>query len=153
MMKKIISVFMIVASLMIVTSVLAENTATVTNTLPTATTVTTTSQKIACVKTAIAVRENALAGAITTYNTAISAAYATRANELAGAYSNTTVKKVQAGVKVSWADFKKSIKSANKAWVTNRNTAWSTFKTATKACKSPAGVSDSANSVSEMKGQ
>ena len=144
---------MIVASLMIVTSVLAEE-ANTTGVSPTALTSTaTTSEKIACVKTAVATRETALAGAIATYNTAVSAAYATRANELAGAYSNTTVKTVQAGVKVSWADFKKSIKSANKAWVASRNTAWSAFKTAAKACKSPAGVSDSANSVSDMKGQ
>ena len=114
---------------------------------------TTTADKIACVRTAIAARESAIASAVATHAQAIHDAYATRANELSGAYSNSNVKAVQAGVKVSWADFKKSTKAATAKWKTNRNAAWSTFRAATKACKSPVGVTDSANSGSELSGQ
>ena len=109
--------------------------------------------KIACVRTAVATRESALAAAVVAHAEAVQNAYATRANELSGAYSNTTVKSVQAGVKVAWAGFKKSTKSAATKWKNSRNATWSTFKSAVKACKSPAGVSDSANSGSELSGQ
>jgi hypothetical protein len=153
MIKKIIGIFVIVLSLIIVVPALAEDTANSNAPVFTSTALTTTATKIACVKTAIDASETAIATAFTTYNTAVSAAYATRANELAGAYSNSTVKTVQAGVKVSWTGFNKSVKSATKAWTASRNTAWSAFKTATKACKAPAGVSDSVNSSLEIKGQ
>ena len=114
---------------------------------------TTTADKIACVRTAVAARESVIAAAVATHSQAVQAAYTTRALELDGAYSNSNVKAVQAGVKVSWADFKKSIKSATAKWKTSRNNAWSAFRAAVKVCKSPAGVTDSANSGSEVSGQ
>ena len=147
-MKRIIGLsFLIIFSFVFVTSVLAQTENTGTATLVSA------SDKITCVKTAVLAREASIISAYGTYTSAINAAYATRTNELTGAYSNSTAKAVQAGVKVSWADFQRTTKAANKAWVTNRNTAWSIFKVATKACKSPAGVSDSAHSGFEVKGQ
>lgn len=112
-----------------------------------------TADKIACVRTAVAIRESAIQAAFSAHAQAVQNAYATRANELSGAYSNSNVKAVQAGVKVSWADFKKSSKSAAAKWKTSRNSAWSTFRVAAKACKSPVGVSDSANSSFEVSGQ
>lgn len=108
--------------------------------------------KIACVKTAIATREAAFATAVATHSQAVQAAYSTRANELAGAYSNTTIKTLQAGVKVSWIDFNKSIKSATKAWNVNRDVAWSVFRALVKTCNAPVGVTDGGNSSSEIKG-
>lgn len=114
---------------------------------------TSTADKIACVKTAVVARESAFEVAVSAHTQAVRDAYATRANELDGAYSNSNVKAVQAGVKVSWADFNKSIKSATAKWKTSRNAAWSAFRTAVKVCKSPSGVSDSANSRSELNGQ
>ena len=113
---------------------------------------TSTADKIACVRTAITARESAIEAAVSIHAQAIHDAYATRAIELDGAYSNTNVKAVQAGVKVSWADFNKSVKSASAKWKTNRNTAWSTYRTAVKVCKAPSGVSDSANSGFEVSG-
>lgn len=108
--------------------------------------------KIACVRSAVSVREAAMVSAVATHAEAIKAAHATRVNELDGAYSNTTTKAVQAGVKVAWADFNKSVKAATKAWKTNKNAAWATFRTAVKDCKAPSGVSDSGNSGSEVSG-
>ncbi len=125
---------------------------TVTNTATVTTRAADVVAKIVCVKTAVATREAALAVAVATHSQAVQAAYATRANELAGAYSNTTLKKLQAGVKVSWVDFNRSIKAATKAWKTNKNAIWATFRTAVKACKASSDVSDSANSGSEVSG-
>lgn len=113
----------------------------------------TTATKIACVSTAVATREAAIDTAVTAHADAVNTAYKTRAIELAGAYSNTTAKTVQAGVKVAWADFSKSVKSAATKWKSARNSAWSSFRTSAKACKAPAGVSDSANSSAEVSGQ
>ena len=114
---------------------------------------TTTATKIACVGTAVATREATIDAAVTAHTDAVNAAYKTRAIELAGAYSNTTAKAVQAGAKVSWADFSKSVKSATTKWKSARDSAWSIFRTSAKACKAPVGVSDSTNSSVEVSGQ
>lgn len=113
----------------------------------------TTADKIACVRAAIATRENAIQSAVSDHQKAVQGAYATRLNELTGAYSNSNVKAVQAGVKVSWADFNKTIKSASVKWKASRTEIWAAYRAAAKACKAPAGVSDSSNSGSEMSGQ
>ncbi len=109
--------------------------------------------QIACVKTAVSARETAIDAAVVTHASAVQSAYTTRATELAGAYSNTTAKTLQAGVKVSWADFNKSVKSAATAWKTSRNAIWSTFRASAKACKAPITVTDSTNVASEVSGQ
>lgn len=130
--------------------VLAETT---TTDIVTSAPVVTTSAKIVCVANAVSVRETAIGVAVAAHSDAIKAAYATRVNELAGAYSNTNVKAVQAGVRVSWADFNKSVKSASNTWKTSRNNIWSAFRVSLKSCKAPAGVSDGAHSGSEVSGQ
>ena len=109
--------------------------------------------KIKCVADAVSLREAAISAAFMKHSESVQAAYTTRANELAGAYSNTTAKKVQPGVKVAWAGFNKTMKSAASTWKASRNTAWSDFRAAVKACKAPSGVSDSGNSGSEPSGQ
>ncbi len=116
-------------------------------------TATATSAQIACVGRAVATREAALGAAVATHANALKAAYSTRATELAGAYSNTTAKTLQAGVKVSWADFNKSVKVAATAWKASRDAVWSAFKTAVKACKATGDVTDSTNSSKEVSGQ
>ena len=111
-----------------------------------------TATKIACVGAAVAAREAALGTAVKTHTEAVEAAYTTRAIELSGAYSNTTAKTVQAGVKVSWADFNKSVRTAAATWKESRNSAWSAFRTAVKACKAGGDVTDASNSGSEVSG-
>ncbi|HEV7424662.1 MAG TPA: hypothetical protein VGO21_05780 [Candidatus Paceibacterota bacterium] len=156
MLKKIIAVSGIVMSLALALPVLAETSVTTNTTDGTgATSVTmdtSTSAKIACVGVAVAAREAALDAAVATHADALKAAYATRATELAGAYANTTAKGVRAGVKIAWADFTKSVKSAANTWKTSRNAAWSAFRTGAKACKPPSGVSDSTSSSAEVSG-
>jgi len=149
MLRKILVFLFVFFSLSLAIPVLAETITGSTN----PTTTSSVATKIACVEGAVATREAAIGVAVKTHTDAVNAAYLTRSIELAGAYSNTTVKTVQAGVKVAWADFNKSIKSAAITWKTSRNTIWSTFRASVKACKSPAGVSDSVNSSSEVSGQ
>ncbi len=112
-----------------------------------------TSTEIACVKTAIATREAAIDAAVGVHASAVQAAYATRATELSGAYSNTTAKTLQVGIKTAWADFNKTVKAAATVWKTSRNSAWSAFRTAAKACKATSSITDSTNSGSEVSGQ
>ncbi len=111
------------------------------------------SATIACVGTAVTTREAALGAAVAVHAQAVAAAYSTRATELSGAYSNTMVKTLKPGIKVSWADFNKSVKSASEKWKTSKNAAWATFRTAVKACKATSEMTDASNSASEVSGQ
>jgi hypothetical protein len=154
MLKKIIGFSLVVMSVVFAVPVLAEEAVNTNTTVGGSLSVSavapsTTADKIACVKAAVAVREAALALALGKHSESVGAAYATRANVLAGAYSNTTKIAVRAGVKVAWADFSKSVKSANETWKASRRSAWSAFKTSTKACKMT-DVSDSGNSGIEL---
>lgn len=112
-----------------------------------------TATKIACVGAAVATREAALDAAVATHLSSEQNAYTVRATELAGAYSNATAKTLQVGVKTSWADFNKSVKTAATVWRTSRNAAWSAFRTAAKSCKATSAITDSAHSGSEISGQ
>ena len=141
---------MLLAFSLVVMPVLAEDISSPTVVAPAKTT---TAEKIACVRTAVAARESVIAAAVATHAQAVQAAYTARALTLDGAYFNSTVKAVQAGVKVAWVGFNRSIKSATAKWKTSRNDAWSAFRAAAKACKSPAGVTDYGNSSLEFKGE
>lgn len=109
--------------------------------------------KIACVGVAVATRESALGVAVSTHAQAVQAAYTARATALAAAYGQTTTAGVKTAVKAAWSVFNSSVKTANTAWRAARNSTWSVFRTAAKACKASIGVSDSANSDSEISGQ
>lgn len=146
MIKKIIGASLIIMSLVVALPVLAENNensggATVTS-VPAVTMTAEVSAKIACVATAVATRESALAIGVTAHNQAVQTAYSTRATALADAYKQTTVAGVKGAVKTAWSSFNSSVKSANKTWKKVQSDTWSTFKTAAKACKAPNGVSD-----------
>ncbi len=145
-MKKLLGISGIIMSLMLGLPVLAETNTNVVVSKKSETSAT----KIECVGRAIATRESSLASAFNTHSEKVSAAYATRANELSGAYTNNTVKATQAGVKVAWAGFNKTVKAAKADWKTNKNTIWSDFKKSAALCKAETGVSDSANSSSEF---
>lgn len=154
MLKKIIGFSLVVMSLVVVVPAFAEEAGTTSGTTGGTLSVsgvapTNNAEKIACVKAAVAERESALSGAVLKHQQSVNAAYSTRVAELAGAYSNTTAKNVRAGVRVAWADFSKSMKSANDTWRSERKAAWSKFKDATKACKAN-DISDSGNSGAEL---
>ena len=147
-MKKQIIIATISIGLLLGTMALAETTGTVT---PNTTTADMTA-KIQCVGAAVDTRESAIDSAMTTFNASTNLAYSARATALHQAYALTTAVSVRAAVKVAWTAFKTSMQTARKTWQSAKMSAWSTFKTAAKACRAPAGVSDSANSSSESTG-
>lgn len=99
-----------------------------------ATTSAKTSLNIACVAAAVAAREASLQIAITANAGAISSAYGTRASALASAYAQTDQSAIKAAVRSAWTTFGAALRVAHKGWITSQQAAWSSFKTALKAC-------------------
>ena len=104
---------------------------------------------IACVKPAIATREAALAAGWSAYADAKSAAYTARANALATAYTNATYSALRDDVKIAWATFRNTTKSARSTWFRTRGTAWRTFRAAAKVCKATSAANDSRNASAD----
>lgn len=92
---------------------------------------------IACVKTALDVREDALMAGWSVFNTSIVAAYTARKSALDAAWVMTDAAARNAAVKAAWTAFKTAKQSAQKQWQSARKAAWKTFKSAAKACKVP----------------
>lgn len=138
-MKKIIIVFVAMAVFALATPVLAA-------TAPTA-------DQIKCVGAAVSARETALGDAATkyadTYSSALKAAYAARAAALNAAYATGNNIKIKNGVKAAWADFAMAVKTAGRAWKTDRQIAWTAYGKAVKACKAPAVANDTNKSTSD----
>lgn len=106
--------------------------------------------KIACVALAVEMREARLTTNFRNYSNNISSAYATRTTALARAYTATTSPVgIKANIKTTWTNFKATSRTASKNWKTERNAAWAAYRTATKVCKAPNGVSDSHYSTFE----
>lgn len=104
---------------------------------------------IACVKPAIATREAALAAGWSAYADAKSAAYTARANALATAYTNATYSALRDDVKIAWATFRNTTKSARSTWSRTRGAAWKTFRAAAKTCRATSAVNDSGNASAD----
>ena len=108
--------------------------------------------KIACVGTAVNVREASLGTAMTAYTSAMNAAYNARATALTAAYTQTTMAGLRTARAAAWSTFNTSARTARKAWQSARDSAWKTYRTAAAACKAPGGTSDGANSDLEASG-
>ena len=108
---------------------------------------------VTCVSNAVNARENAIDTSITTHSQAITSAYAIRATALQQAYAASTTVQIKSSIKTTWLTFNNSVRIANTAWRTARNSAWSTFRTLVKACKAPVSINDSADSAFEVAGQ
>ena len=104
---------------------------------------------IGCVKPAIATREAALAAGWSTYADAKSAAYTARASALATAYTNAMFNTVKDDVKIAWATFRNTTKSARSTWSRTRGAAWKTFRAAAKTCRATSAVNDSGNASAD----
>ena len=105
--------------------------------------------KIACVGTAVNIREASLGTGITTHTQAVVAAYGVRAVALKAAYTATTSKQLNTDVKAAWKTFDTSMKTAQSTWKASKNKAWETYKTAAVACKAPSGTGDSVHASNE----
>lgn len=110
------------------------------------------SSKIQCVGAAVAVREQALDTAMTTYGSSVNAAYSARAAALSKAYADTTVSSLRSDIKAAWSAFAASMRSAHKSWMSARNGAWKQFRASARVCRAPAAASDNGSSGSEASG-
>lgn len=106
---------------------------------------------LTCISDAVSTREQLLGSAVNTYTQSINSAYAVRKDALNQVYtSTTTVSGIRTGIRAAWSTFGTSFKLARNAWRTVRASAWRDYKTATMACRSTYGISDSIQSWLEM---
>jgi hypothetical protein len=105
---------------------------------------------VQCIGSAVAVRENILGLALTSYTTALSNAYKTRAADLRNAYSQTGDKNIKASVKLSWDNYTIFMKGAKNIWSMAKSDAWAKFRASVKACKTPSAMTDASKSGSEL---
>ena len=89
---------------------------------------------IACVQTAVDMREGAIGTAYGTYTTAMSTALSTRKSALHDAWGMSDATARKAARKAAWTAFSTASHDATKALKSARSSAWSTFETAAKAC-------------------
>ena len=142
MIKKISAIVLAVGSLALAFPALAATTSSTAN-----------ATKVACVGSAVGVRESALVSAIGMFTQAENAAYSARATALQSAYGQTAGNgAIKTAIKGAWSAFTTSMKSARSSWQSSRKSAWSAFSTAVKACKASGIPNDSANSSSEASG-
>ena len=102
----------------------------------------TASIDIACMKTAVEAREDAVKAAFDKFSSSISLALQTRKSELSTAWTITDKTQRRNAIKTAWKNFTKSKKDATKIFRTEKLAAWKQFKTSRKACGSgPTGES------------
>lgn len=108
---------------------------------------------VACVASAVAVREKALSVALSAQSLATQTAYTARASALATAYTKVSTTEIKTAVRDAWIKFGTDIKASSKTWKTSKNSAWSQYKVAVKACRDTSKVSDGDNSMREVSGE
>lgn len=90
---------------------------------------------MACIQTAVDVRETAIGTAFDTMQSAIKSGLATRKSSLHDAWGMTDRTARRTAIKTAWAKWTSDQKAAQLALKTGRKAAWTTFQTAAKACK------------------
>jgi peptidoglycan hydrolase-like protein with peptidoglycan-binding domain len=90
---------------------------------------------IACMKTAVEKRENALLSAYDTYSQKLRTARETRETDLLVAWSIQDPKERHTAIKVAWEKYRQSVKTATTEWNQSRRTTWIQFAQDAKNCK------------------
>ena len=93
---------------------------------------------IACMKTAVEKRENALLAAYDVYFGKLRAARETRKTDLLAAWSVQDPKERGTAVKTAWEKFRQSVKTVTTEWNQGRKTIWTQFAQDAKNCKASA---------------
>src|SRR3989338_5101108 len=102
----------------------------------------------ACVSTAVGLREDALLGAWSKFDDAVTAVLIARKSALISAWTLTDAKARKKAVKDAWITARKDRRAAAKTYREERRAAWKTFKTAAKACGGTAASEASSESDS-----
>ena len=90
---------------------------------------------LACVRTAVEKRENALIAAWDKFAAAIRSAYETRKADLLAAWNIKDPKERRAAILKAWQKFRENKMAARKAWDEARRHIWEQFKKDRIACK------------------
>lgn len=100
------------------------------------TTATTTpgTYNVACVQTAITVREDANASALATYNASVASALSIRKTELVAAWAQTGFTARFEALKAAMVKYHTAIKTAGVTYKNSRTTTQTTFQSSMKAC-------------------
>lgn len=89
---------------------------------------------VACVASAVGVREDAIMSAWDKFDDAVTAVLTARKSALVSAWALTDVKERRKAIKDAWATAKKSRREAAKTYASERKSAWVAFKNTVKAC-------------------
>ena len=119
---------MIASSLMLAVPALAETTTSVANTIASPT-------LLSCVASAVATRESSMSSAFATYSSSVSSALSARASALASAWTLAERTPRNSAIKSAWTAYENSYKQARNNLKASKETSWSNFNTAKKACK------------------
>ncbi len=92
---------------------------------------------IACIKTAVVKREDALIAGFDTYAAALKSARQIRRDALSAAWDKTVAIERRAAVKAADRAFSEATKVARKTWNETRRSIWNTFTADRKACNVP----------------
>lgn len=93
---------------------------------------------IACMKTAVEKRENALLSAYDTYAGKLRTARETRKTDLLAGWSIQDPKERQTAIKTAWDKYRQSVRTATIEWNQSRKTIWIQFAQDAKNCKASA---------------
>lgn len=99
--------------------------------------------QMACIKTAISKREDALIASHDVYALAIKNAYTARKTALLLAWDKTDRTERRTAVRSADKAFKDSVRTTRSAWHSARRTAWKTFENERKACAPQSSLSSS----------
>lgn len=94
---------------------------------------------LACMKTAVTKREDAIIAAKTKAFAAYDAAFKTRRDSLKSAWDKTNAKERREAINAAWKTFRESHKAARTTLRNEDKAAWTTFKTDRKTCKIDGG--------------
>ena len=105
--------------------------------------------QMACIKTAVGKREDALIAGHDAYALAVKNAYTARKTALMAAWDKADRAERRAAVRAADEAFRLAVKNARMAWNTARRAAWKTFETDRKACIPQGSVSSSETGTSK----
>lgn len=94
-----------------------------------------TAQRLACMRTAVEKREDAIGAAWDKLSNAVKAAFGTRKSELLIAWGMTNRQARNVAIRQAWDKFRKSRKDARREHDVVVKAAWTQFVTERKACK------------------
>lgn len=98
---------------------------------------------LACMKSAVVKRENAIIAAKEKSFTSMDAAFKARRDALQAAWEKTNAKERREAINAAWKTFRETHKAARAQLRKDDKAAWSTFKNDRKACKIDSGSSGS----------